>query len=56
MLKHMGTTQELPTPGGPSPLPDTTFGGDGLVEDLPDLQWDRICHLVYEEDSQGREK
>ena len=33
-------------------LPDTTFGGDGLVDGLPDLQWDRIRHLVYEEGSQ----
>lgn len=29
-------------------LPDTTFGGDGLVEGLSDLQWERIGHLVYE--------
>ena len=30
-------------------LPDTTFGGDGLVEGLPDLQWERIGPLVYDE-------
>lgn len=34
-------------------LPDTTFGGDGLVEDVPDLQWERIRHLVYDEGSQA---
>ncbi len=32
-------------------LPDTTFGGDGLVDGLPDLQWERIRNLVYDEGS-----
>lgn len=34
-------------------LPDTTFGGDGLVEGLSDLQWDRVRHLVYDEGSEA---
>ena len=38
-------------PAKPYRLPDTTFGGDGLVDGLPDLQWERIRHLVYDEGS-----
>lgn len=30
-------------------LADTTFGGDGLVDGLHDLQWERISSLVYDE-------
>ena len=36
-------------PAEPYRLPDTTFVGDGLVEGVQDLHWDRIRHLVYEE-------
>ncbi len=30
----------------PYKMPDTTFGGDGLVDELPDLNWERIRHLI----------
>lgn len=41
------------TPAERYRLPDTTFGGDGLVDGLPDLQWERIRHLVHDEGTQG---
>lgn len=34
-------------------LTDTTFGGDGLVEGLDDLQWERISSLVHDEGAKG---
>ncbi len=41
------------SPAGRFKLPDTTFGGDGLVEGLQDLQWERISSLVHDEGATG---
>ncbi len=45
-LQKLLTTQ---TPAKPFKLADTSFGGDGMVEGLHDLQWERISSLVYDE-------
>ena len=46
LLKVQASTQRYK-------LPDTTFGGDGLVEGLQNLEWGRLRPLVYDEGTNG---